>query len=425
MKKILLSFFIVLVLVFSTIPTNAFASEKSQTEGDKIETVAVENTEQPQQPIITPDMSNKEANQLIDQYNEEVDTYNENAKAQNAVKEKEYQEEVQKVEQHNQEEEQKVEQNKQDLEKQEKLEQRVAADSQSKVADQTKDFNDLPNSWIENTTEPKTIKVEKVESTEQYKVTNLHLYINGDLSNYNCVNITDSNFFVDSILQNQLILGEWETITVGNNDIITIYSEGALYPHSGAMFSRKLSGYTNGYWVPYEEFFSTAVNVMDSWGENGPETIFSYNDGTTDRQSIKNILNLYIYTFMRYGVEPEKVQVYTPDFWKLPPDIKYIKPLNRMERLKEEEIKPEPKPEEDKKDNIESKKEEIKEKVKKIKDNKTEENKTEKIPTVNTEIERLPVTNDAVSLFMQWGLILNAVLFVINVLLLVLYFRTK
>ena len=203
MKKTLLSFFIVLVLVFSTIPANAFASEESQIEGDKIETVAVENTEQPQQPIITPDMSNKEANQLIDQYNEEVDTYNENAKAQNAVKEKEYQEEVQKVEQHNQEEEQKVEKNKQNLEKQEKLEQRVAADSQSKVADQTKDFNDLPDSWIENTTEPKTIKVEKAESTEQYKVTNLHLYIDGDTSDYNCVDVTDENFFVSLTLQNK------------------------------------------------------------------------------------------------------------------------------------------------------------------------------------------------------------------------------
>jgi len=338
MKNKIFSFFVSLVLIFSTIPTYALASEDNVIEGDKIETIVAENIEQPQQPIITDDMPIEEANVLIDQYNTQVDVYNENVKATNAVKEKEYQEEVQKVEEHNRIEDEKVEQNQKDLEKQEKLDQKVAADSQSKLPTQTTNSNSIPTSWENDTSDSgnaKTITVEKNNSDQTYKVANLHIYVDEEMKDLNCAEVSNDNFYLSLLTNNHMILGEWEIITVGNNDIVTVYSHSALYPHSGALFLRRLEGYTNGYWLPSQEFYTTTINTYEDWTAAGPSTVFSYDSGTTDKAPIKNVLNIFTYSFLRYGAEPVRVEKYNPNYLEYPEEIQYLIPLDKIDRLKE------------------------------------------------------------------------------------------
>lgn len=331
MKKVL-AIFITLALVFSTTPMIAIASEldgnNQEVSGETTNEVA-----QPQIPIITDDMPIDEANQLIDNYNNQVDEYNAYVAEENTRREEQYQQEVNTVDEHNAQEELKVEENNKQLAAQEKREQKIAAETPSKLENSSTET--IPTSWTDETENPKLISVAQgTESDETYKVTNLHIYVNEEIGDtYIGTQINDNNFFVNLATANYMILSEWETLTVGKNDTVTVRSQAGLYAHSGAIFLRRFEGYTNGYWMPTQELMSTAKYVADSWDTNGPATEFSYENGTTDRQPIKNVLNIYVYNFIRYGDEPVTVEKYTPDIWSYPADVIYLNTINKIDRL--------------------------------------------------------------------------------------------
>lgn len=332
MKKVL-AIFITLALVFSTTPMIAIASELDEENQVTTEETTNEEVTQPQIPIITDDMATDEANQLIDNYNNQVDEYNAYAVEENTRREEQYQKEVEAVNEHNTQEELKVEENNKQLETQEKREQKIAAETPSKLENSSTET--IPTSWTDETENPKLISVvQGAESNESYKVTNLHVYVNEEMEDtYTGTQINDDNFFVNLATANHMILSEWETITVGKNDMVTVRSQAGLYAHSGAIFLRRLEGYTNGYWMPTQEFISTAKYVSDVWDTNGPATEFSYENGTIDRQSIKNVLNIFVYNFIRYGDEPVTVEKYEPDIWAYPADVVYLNTLNKLDNI--------------------------------------------------------------------------------------------
>lgn len=334
MKKIL-AIFITLALIFSTTPMIAIASELDG-ENQVTTEETINEVAQPQIPIITYTMTEDDANQLIDDYNSQVDQYNDYVTEENARRREEHQQAIQEVDEHNTQEQQKVEENAQQLQKQEKLEQKIVADSQPKTESYTTTSENLPTSWTDTTENPKTISVVKsADSDETYKVANLHIYVDEEAGDtYTGTQVNDENFFISLATQNHLILGEWETVLVGKNDTVTVVSQASLFPHSGAVFLRRLEGYTNGYWMPTQELVSTAKYVADVWDTNGPATEFSYENGTTDRQSIKNVLNVFVYNFLRYGAEPTKVEQYTPDYWEYPSsEVVYLDYLSKLERI--------------------------------------------------------------------------------------------
>lgn len=349
MKKGIIVFVLFFTFMFSW-PIIGLAEENNIAQNNNTNTEQVIQTpvvvEKPQEPVIDELATIEENNKNIDLYNEQVDTYNTYIAEENSKREEEYNEAYEEVYTHNESEQQKVEQNEKDLERQEKIDERIASDTESRIAEHTTDVNNLPNSWEETNASPQTIAVEQKESDETYKVMNLHIYMNeNDGDTYCSTDIENNNFYINNNIKQNIILAEWECIEVGNNDIITIYSQSKLYPNSGALFRRCLEGYTNGYWIPTQEFTSTSRNVIDNWDENGPSTTVSYDSGTTDGQLIKNILNVFVYNFLRYGAEPEKVIKYIPDFWNYPDAVIYLEPLNKIDRLVEEQPKPDPTPE--------------------------------------------------------------------------------
>ena len=348
-KLIALFLFLTLVFSWNSIVIAEENNDNIPTD-EQIEQIKDTPMEKPQEPTIDESLSVEEKNILIDEYNTQVDEYNDYATKENEKRDQEYNEQVQIVDEHNQVEQEKVEQNQQDLTRQEKLEAKIVADSQSKTAGSTNNGDSIPTTWEENTEEPVTISVEQHESTEFYDVINLHIFVNENASDtYNTSSITKDNFKVN-IPDEDIVLGEWECVEVGNNDIVTVSSQAKNYPNSGALFLRRLEGYTNGYWMPTQEFVSTVNYVEDQWDENGPSTAFSYNEGTTDNQSIKNILNIFVYNFLRHGAEPTPVEEYTPDYWNYPEEVTHLDLLTKLERLEipspttGENSEPEPEP---------------------------------------------------------------------------------
>ena len=356
-KLIALFLFLTLVFSWNSIVIAEENNDNIPTD-EQIEQIKDTPMEKPQEPTIDESLSVEEKNILIDEYNTQVDEYNDYATKENEKRDQEYNEQVQIVDEHNQVEQEKVEQNQQDLTRQEKLEAKIVADSQSKTAGSTNNGDSIPTTWEENTEEPVTISVEQHESTEFYDVINLHIFVNENASDtYNTSSITKDNFKVN-IPDEDIVLGEWECVEVGNNDIVTVSSQAKNYPNSGALFLRRLEGYTNGYWMPTQEFVSTVNYVEDQWDENGPSTAFSYNEGTTDNQSIKNILNIFVYNFLRHGAEPTPVEEYTPDYWNYPEEVTHLDLLTKLERLEipspttgeNSEPEPEPLPKEEEKE---------------------------------------------------------------------------
>ena len=328
MKKKILALFISIALIFSTTPAVVFAAE-----GEEITTTIV----QPQKPQINDDTPIEEANAMINNYNNEVDNYNQQAALENEKIDKQNQENKDKTDEHNAEEQKKVDENKEALEKQAKLEAKKEADAKSKVANQTTDSEQLPDSWTDTDQSATTIQVVQKDSEGHYKVTNLHLYVDEDAEDtYTGTQLNDTNFYINDDIKEHLVLGEWETIMVGYNDTVTVLSESNLYPHSGAVFLRRLEGYTNGYWMPTEEFISNAKYEQSTW-QDGPATEFSFEDGTVDRQAVKDVLNIFVYNFIRAGAEPEKVEKYQPDFWEYPENIPYLEMLEKLEKLTPEQ----------------------------------------------------------------------------------------
>lgn len=313
-----------------------------------------------------------EYNQEVDEYNQEVDEYNQAQQEQyeqdlteyndSLIHNQEEDEKVKEVEeanlaetervneinqqreaealakqeeaiQHNEEEDQKVAENQQALEQQEKTEQYIEMFKERGIDNATAESEDLPTDWTDTTTpeELKTIKIEQAEepSDEEYKVMNIHFYLNenaGDVINDDVNFDENDNPVFSEDLQNSFTLAEWETVTVNKNDIVTVISEAEAMGYRSASFYRYMEGYTNGYWTPnYNIFMSTAV-YSDSIWYKGAAQEFSYIDGTTDRQPIKNVMSLYAYSFVRTGDEPTKVEEYTPDYWDTEFPVEYEEP---------------------------------------------------------------------------------------------------
>lgn len=401
MKK-LLAIILACAIVFSGLPIYAVAEETVNPIGQE----QVE-TEKPQKPEITDEMSAEDGNKLINEYNNQVEEYNKYVEEENNRRQSEYDKTLEEVTAHNNLEQLKVDTNKQDLEKQLKRNQRIAADKNSKLSFYTDIPNMIPTSWNDNTGSLITSSVEAVKSTNQYKVINLHIFLkDGYEDTYEGSEVTDNSFRVNQNTIDHMLRAEWETFTVGENDIISLKSENSLYPHNGAIFARYFEGYTNGYWVPTQEFVSTVNYVEDIW-DDGPVTIFSYNEGSTDHQGIKNIFNVYTYTFVRNGEEPSMVEPYTPDFWEVP-SLELLTPIDKMDLIRVEvPIEPEPQPEqkeeeskeEEKVDNTEQNKEiETKEEVKTPK--QKDENKTTPTATNNnnpTDTQNKTITNETIT----------------------------
>ena len=227
---------------------------------------------------------------------------------------------AEEVIEHNAEEDAKVEANKIALEKQEKREELMQEhEAKTDGMEKTTDADSAPDSWDTTTDEPKTIIVEDAEdkSGETVKATNIHIYVDEDYPGYYEGTEIDQNGFEisEDTTLGHLVKCEWETVEVDKNDKVTTVSEGDIY--GGSVFRRLIEGYTNGYWIPTNEFGSNAVNYEFSW-QNGPANTVSYDEGTTDNKAPVNIFSLFIYSFLRLGPEPEKVEEYVPDYWEMP-----------------------------------------------------------------------------------------------------------
>ena len=320
MKKKFIIFLICGVFVFST---PVFAAETPTQP-----TIPTEQTEE----------SVSEYNKQVDEYNAQVDEYNKSIDEQyekdlqeynNAVEFNQKQDKLAKQAiEHNKQEDEKVEENKKQLEEQEKLDKQVENFEQKGITENrlTKEQiteENLPTSYAPTTTveNAKTIKVTtpaEEKSGEKYYITNVHIYYKESDSEKISIgaSITDETFKLNRDIAEILLL-EWESIEVDKNDEVMVYSESEAMGYKSAAFYRKMEGYTNGYWTPsLSEFASTANFVYNSWYK-GSATVFSYIDGTTDGKSIKNILNIMEYSFVRLSVEPERVEVYIPKYMKI------------------------------------------------------------------------------------------------------------
>ena len=217
MKKILA---ILLSLMIVMTPIVSFAQEentdlKEETKLEEtvnqnisIQEEEVKQIEPPQQPNIEKNTDADSANKMIDDYNNEVDNYNKYVDDENNRREEEYNKNVKEVDTHNEQEKQKEEENNKALEAQEKLQQEVAADSQSKVTNQTTKADDLPDSWIDDKQEPTLIDVEKHDSDKQYKIMNMHIYLKEGVDSYDSAFVTDENITIDDTVKNNMILAE-------------------------------------------------------------------------------------------------------------------------------------------------------------------------------------------------------------------------
>lgn len=234
-------------------------------------------------------------------------------------------EKVKEVEAANAEETQKVEENKAALEKQEQLNQKIEKFKEKGLENSTTDPEGAPSTFeVTQPSETKTIKVEKSEtpSEKTYNVTNVHLYVDEEAGGiYYGTWVEDNKFLINPEMLAHMVLVEWETTNVNENDTVTVVSEARQMGYSSAAFYRYMEGYTNGYWLPTSELVTTAVYTdTTTWGVGGQQISFSYEDGSTDNKGVKNTICLWTYNFMRYGPEPEKVEPYEPNYQTYEPD---------------------------------------------------------------------------------------------------------
>lgn len=309
----------------------------------------------------TENMTVEEANALIEEYNGQVDEYNE------ALME-EYQAEVAAVEAHNAEEDAKVEQNEKEIAAYEAIQEKVEIDSQKGITEtRTTDAEDIPTDY-EVTVEAKDAKTIIVTEAEEksgktVKVMNLHIFYDEDCTFDGYIAADLSQVADNEDIMNHTALAEWETIEVDENDIVQVISESETMGYRSSSFYKRFEGYTNGFWMPAGNVFSsTAVDSDWAWYK-GASQIASYDMGTTDRRSPVDMFSLYMYSFYRYGAEPEKVEKYTADYKEAPEAPELLEKMDLLEEKQEEEVKEEVIPvetDDDKKDNepVEVKKEE-------------------------------------------------------------------
>ena len=287
----------------------------------------------------TENMTVEEANALIEEYNGQVDEYNE-------VLMEEYEAEVAAVEAHNAEEDAKVEQNEKEIAAYEAVQAQVEADSQKGITEtRTTDAEDIPTDY-EVTVEAKDAKTIKVTEAEEksgktVKVMNLHIFYDEDC-NFDGYMAADLSQVADNEdIMNHTALAEWETIEVDENDVVQVISESEAMGYRSSSFYKRFEGYTNGFWMPAGNVFSsTAVDSEWAWYK-GASQIASYDMGTTDRRSPVDMFSLYMYSFYRYGAEPEKVEKYIADYKEAPEAPELLEKMDLLEEKQEEEVKEE------------------------------------------------------------------------------------
>lgn len=334
-------------------------------------------TEAPTPPVAPTELTEQNVNaynQQVDEYNQQVDEYNqlqqeqynqeltqyneslihnqeEDAKVQQVVQENLQEEErvrlinqqkdeeallaQQQAIQHNEEQDQKVEENQKALEEQAKMDEAIQSFEEKGLSSSTADAAELPTDWSVTTTadDAKTIKVEEAEepAEENYNIINIHFYLDGNESdtveNGGVTFDENDNLIFQQDLTNNFVLAEWETIETNKNDNVMTISESEPMGYRSAAFYRYMDGYTKGYWVPgYSTFMSNAVDSDSTWYK-GVAQEFSYKDGTTDRQPIKNVFSLYTYSFYRTGNEPTRVEEYIPNYYDTNITVEYEQPV--------------------------------------------------------------------------------------------------
>jgi len=280
-------------------------------------------------------LSVEDANVLIEAYNQEVDDYN------NQLDE-DYNAAVEAVNAHNAAEDAKVAENQTEIQAYEKIEQRIEKDALKGITDnRTTEWSELPTTWESTVTTGAAITFKIEEATdkalETYKAINIHLYLNGNDGTYVGTNVSDDSFEIDEGVADYFVLGEWETVTLDTNDIVTVISESESMGYRSAAFYRYLPGYTNGYWMPsVSEFVSLCNDVVSTWYK-GAATEFSYDMGARYGQ-IKNVFSVYTYEFVRLGEEPVAPVPYSPEYLESPAQQVHLEHMELLQATPKEPV---------------------------------------------------------------------------------------
>lgn len=333
--------------------TEASAEAPTLTEksGETAETPAV--PEMPTKPN-TDGMSASEANAAIDAYNAAVQEYNKKVDEYNAAVDAKYEVEKQAVADHNSEEQEKVKLSDEAIAAYEELKNKqdennkliTKFDALGIEATRTADADKLPTTWenyVVDADQAKTIHVEKSDhpSGETYYVINIHIYLDEDYEGgYIGTSIRDHDFLIAQEKTDHLVRAEWEAVLVDKNDIVTVHDQSSNMGSKSLAFYRYMPGYVNGFWVGGSEFACTCKNAEAILGGQ----TFSYADGTTDGQPIKNVFNLNSYTFFRRGAElvvGDRPDEYIANYLEDPTKGELLAYLDAMDRVKEEPVTPE------------------------------------------------------------------------------------
>lgn len=281
----------------------------------------------------------EEANVLINDYNSQVQAYNDQLDS-------DYETAVQQVNEHNAAEDEKVAENQKAISDYEAVEQRIASDAQKGITNnRVTNGADLPTTWETTVTTGAaiTFKVEDAEekSGNTYKAINIHLYLDEDYDGgtYYGTDVRDEEFIIDKDVLDHILVAEWETIEVDENDVATVVSESKAMGYRSAAFYRKMEGYYNGYWMPSsQEFASLCVNTESIW-DAGSAQMFSYNMGA-HYGNMANVFNLYTYEFVRLGEEPVAPVPYSPEYLESPAKPVYVDFMELVQDAPEEPVVP-------------------------------------------------------------------------------------
>lgn len=320
-------------------------------------------------PPTKPQLEEPITNESISEYNKEVDKYNEQVDKEYEEKLNTYNQELEEVQAHNQIEQEKVDQNQKELEEQQELEEKIEQFEEKSLDNSTTNIEEAPTDFEGESLEPRTITIQPSENSEKieetYKVANVHVFLK-EKEDYSFFdngpnNIQDESFQIDDEILADAILIEWETVTAKISDIVSVRSESLAMGYSSAAFYRYMEGYTNGFWIPvHSQIYSLAKrNNWDydteldqpkyfeyedsekwqTWGRGGEIKTFSYDEGTTTGEEIKNIYALWTYSFIRYGAEPVKILEYVSNFRDEPEKPVKGEYLDKLELLPQEENK--------------------------------------------------------------------------------------
>ena len=336
MKNKFILFSLTFLLTMST-PCSSYATELTQ----------------PEKPDIHNEQAVNQYNQEVGQYNKQIDKiyqeelkeYNDAVDYNNQEKQRVDQvnaEQEEIVNQHNTEENAKVEQNQKDLEKQEKINTRIKHDTNNGLENSTSNPNSAPTTFEGETKIPKTTIVEKSDAPTDifYKLVNIHIFTDGK-DYFDDTEIFPDKFSLAESLLAQAVLIEWETVLANENDIVHAHSQDVMWNGQYGMFRRCLKGYTNGVWWGNSGIcLSDAINCDSKYINGSWEYYHSYNEGTDWNRDMDNVIIYWIYSFIRYGAEPEEVTKYIPDYWTVkyetpnyltaivPIKGKYLSPIN-------------------------------------------------------------------------------------------------